>query len=153
LHDRLDAAVAEAYGWSGNLTDDEMLARLVALNKVRWHEEATGIVRWLRPDYQIPRLGSVKEKAELALGGVAPGQEEATAGKPSFPADDLAQTAAVMSALATSIVPLDSMSIAATFKQGRRSELEVRFVLSALSRMGFVGSTDGGRTFLLRGIG
>jgi hypothetical protein len=152
LHDRLDAAVADAYGWPTGLADGEILARLVALNNDRAHEEATGIVRWLRPDYQIPRLGSVKEKAELDLDGVAPGQEAPTALKPSFPADDLAQTAAVMAALAASSTPLDSISVAATFKQGRRVELKVRSVLSALARTGFVGSPDSGRTFLLRRV-
>jgi hypothetical protein len=150
FHDRLDAAVAEAYGFPTDLADDDILARLVALNKERGDEEATGLVRWLRADYQIPRFGSVKEKAELDLAGVAPGQEAAVAAKPSFPSDDLAQTAAVMAALAASSTPLDALSVAATFKQGRRIESKVRSVLSALARTGFVGSPDGGRTFLLR---
>ncbi len=39
-HRRLDAAVADAYGWgddhrAGLLTDDEILARLFALNQAR----------------------------------------------------------------------------------------------------------------------
>ncbi|WP_199777071.1 class I SAM-dependent DNA methyltransferase [Deinococcus sp. NW-56] len=34
-HDRLDAAVAAAYGWAWPLTDDEVLARLLALNQER----------------------------------------------------------------------------------------------------------------------
>ncbi len=54
LHDELDAAVAEAYGWPADLPDDEILARLVALNAERAAEEAAGQVRWLRPDYQSP---------------------------------------------------------------------------------------------------
>jgi hypothetical protein len=58
LHDRLDAAVAAAYGWPVDLPDDELLARLVALNAARAAEEAAGTVRWLRPDYQIPLLGA-----------------------------------------------------------------------------------------------
>ncbi|HAT09062.1 MAG TPA: hypothetical protein DCS97_00335 [Planctomycetes bacterium] len=57
LHDRLDAAVADAYGWPVDLPDDELLARLVALNAERAAEEAAGTIRWLRPDYQIPLLG------------------------------------------------------------------------------------------------
>ena len=31
-HERLDAAVAAAYGWPANLADDEILARLLDLN-------------------------------------------------------------------------------------------------------------------------
>ena len=33
LHDQIDAAVAEAYGWPANLSDDEILHRLVDLNR------------------------------------------------------------------------------------------------------------------------
>ncbi len=34
--------------------DEEILARLVELNKERRAEEAKGLVRWLRPEYQAP---------------------------------------------------------------------------------------------------
>jgi hypothetical protein len=57
LHDDLDAAVAAAYGWPADLTPAEIVARLVALNVERAVEEAAGLVRWLRPDYQVPRFG------------------------------------------------------------------------------------------------
>ena len=61
LHDDLDAAVAAAYGWGDEwarapLPPAEIVARLVALNAERAAEEAAGTVRWLRPDYQIPRF-------------------------------------------------------------------------------------------------
>ena len=62
-HDRLDAAVARAYGWPVDITDEQILERLVALNAERAEEEKNGRVRWLRPDYQIPRFGSAAEKA------------------------------------------------------------------------------------------
>jgi hypothetical protein len=52
LHDDLDVAVFEAYGWSHDLTDEQILERLVALNAERGEEERTGTVRWLRPDLQ-----------------------------------------------------------------------------------------------------
>jgi hypothetical protein len=52
LHTELDAAVAAAYGWSVNLADEEILEKLVALNKERSAEEARGLIRWLRPEYQ-----------------------------------------------------------------------------------------------------
>jgi len=54
LHDDLDKAVFDAYGWAGDLTDAEILERLVALNRERAAEEARGLVRWLRPEYQAP---------------------------------------------------------------------------------------------------
>jgi hypothetical protein len=55
LHDELDAAVADAYGWPWPLADEEILERVVALNAARAAEEASGTIRWLRPEYQIPR--------------------------------------------------------------------------------------------------
>jgi len=58
IHQQLDAAVAEAYGWPADLPPSEIVARVVALNAERAAEEKAGKVRWLRPDYQIPRFGA-----------------------------------------------------------------------------------------------
>jgi hypothetical protein len=151
LHDKLDAAVTDAYAWPADLTDEDILARLVALNNERATEEARGEVRWLRPEYQIPRFGTAKEKAELDLvdGGIAI-EGVAGARKPIFPFDDVAQTAAVMSALAVAVGPMDAAAVASTFKQGRRVAPKVAAVLAALSRMGFVATTRHGTTFQLR---
>ncbi|MHC2992686.1 DNA methyltransferase [Pontibacter sp. HJ8] len=55
LHTELDAAVAAAYNWPANLPEEEILERLVALNKERAAEEARGHIRWLRPEYQNPQ--------------------------------------------------------------------------------------------------
>jgi hypothetical protein len=65
LHDDLDQAVAEAYGWGEEwarapLPPAEIVRRLVALNAERAAEERDGKVRWLRPEYQIPRFGAKK---------------------------------------------------------------------------------------------
>ena len=65
LHDDLDIAVADAYGWGEEwrrapLPPAEIVRRLVALNATRAKAEAAGNIRWLRPDYQIPRFGSKK---------------------------------------------------------------------------------------------
>jgi hypothetical protein len=38
LHDELDGAVFAAYGWPADLSDDELLSRLVALNRERLEE-------------------------------------------------------------------------------------------------------------------
>lgn len=64
LHDQIDEAVADAYGWgdewrAGLLAPATIVARLVALNQERAAEEAQGTIRWLRPDYQIPRFGKI----------------------------------------------------------------------------------------------
>ena len=151
LHDKLNVAVADAYGWPADLADDDILARLVALNKARVKEEARGKVQWLRPEYQIPRFGSDKERAEqIEATLITP---EATTQKPSFPADDLGQTAAVMAALADATSGIDATTLAASFKKtggkGKTVEDKVQAVLLALYRMGFV-TMDDGRTWRLR---
>jgi hypothetical protein len=66
LHDDLDAAVFAAYGWPTSLTDAEILERLVALNAERAKEEASRLVRWLRPEYQNPG-GAQGRQAALAV--------------------------------------------------------------------------------------
>ena len=60
IHQQLDEAVAAAYGWPADLPPAEIVTRLVALNAARAAEERSGTVRWLRPDYQIPRFGANK---------------------------------------------------------------------------------------------
>jgi hypothetical protein len=152
-HDKLDAAVADAYGWPADLTDSEILARLVALNAERAREESEGLIRWLRPDYQIPRFGSVKDKLSLTGGAMHGARVEQKAGpKPSFPTDNVAQTAAVMSALASSAAPVGAEALAAGFRQGRRSLPQLNSVLASLVRMGFVATPDGGRTYVMRRV-
>ncbi len=143
LHDQLDAAVSQAYGWPVDLPDEEVLARLVALNKERAKEEQRGLVRWLRPDYQIPRFGSDTEKArqlEADLGGAA--APEKAGPKPAFPADERDQTPAVVDVLLAADSPLEAAAIAARFKQGRKCLPAVEAVLSALFRLGLVTSQD-----------
>ena len=45
-HKRLDAAVFDAYGWPHDLSDDEILARLLALNLERAAGQGAVPVRW-----------------------------------------------------------------------------------------------------------
>ncbi len=78
LHEELDAAVLAAYGWSDlgpvPWSDDEahrawteaLLQRLVALNAKRAAEEANGLVRWLRPEFQDPQRRSAATAAATA---------------------------------------------------------------------------------------
>jgi hypothetical protein len=54
IHDDLDAAVFEACGWPSDLTDEQILQKLVDLNAERAEEEKKGVIRWLRPDFQNP---------------------------------------------------------------------------------------------------
>lgn len=151
LHERLDAAVADAYGWPADLAEDEILARLVAFNKARAREEKRGSVRWLRPDYQIPLYGSDKEKASQIEADLAvPAAEAATAPRPAFPKEDMEQTAMVVSLMAKAEEPLDATAVTAAFRPGPKVRAKVDAILAALLRTGLVSSSDNGTRFSLR---
>ncbi len=154
LHDRLDAAVAEAYGWPADLSDEEILTRLVALNKERAEEEKRGHVRWLRPDYQIPRFAKGADKQAAAEEGAqvaAMLDLTEKVQKPSFPTGAVEQTAAVFASLAAASSPLDAKAIASQFKSSKTSEKKIAGVLAALTRLGHVTSGDG-KIFALRRV-
>jgi hypothetical protein len=153
-HNKLDALVAEAYGWPENLSENEILAKLVALNAERAAEEKRGLVRWLRPDYQRARAGVAPEqRAEEAEEQLeAPLViEAAKALKPTFPTSDLERTAAVFAALTEASTPLDAQSIAAKFRQGRKIEPSVARILAAFARMGQFHTGDDARFTPRRG--
>lgn len=106
LHDDLDRAVFEAYGWSdladklvgrpGATTplpdkqaaqveaEEELLMRLVELNRKRAEEESRGIVHWLRPEYQAP--SSVQTEVDVTPKGATEKPETVPSkGKAIFP--------------------------------------------------------------------
>jgi hypothetical protein len=94
LHDELDAAVLQAYGWSDlgpvpwrdetarAIWTETLLERLVALNARRSAEEAgtwpgspsSGLVRWLRPEFQDParRAAAAAEAAATSAATASP---------------------------------------------------------------------------------
>ncbi len=122
IHDELDAAVFEAYGWPTNLSDEEILERLVALNAERAAEEQRGVIRWLRPDYQNPE-GSAStqiESDEMA----APAAKKKKASKREWPKEMAAQAGAIREALATLEAPASAKEIARSFKRARTERVE-----------------------------
>lgn len=68
IHDELDVAVFDAYGWPADLDDEALLQKLVDLNAERADEERRGLVRWLRPDFQDPTKKGKAVLTELDLG-------------------------------------------------------------------------------------
>jgi hypothetical protein len=102
IHDELDAAVFDAYGWPPDLADDEILRRLVELNQVRADEKKCGIIRWLRPEYQNPDgLHAVSAtQTELPIDGEAPGSPATKAEKRPWPRTLPEQAQAVRAVLA-----------------------------------------------------
>lgn len=81
-----------------DLSDDEILRRLVALNAERAEEERRGIVRWLRPEFQNPG-GSAPTQHTLALPAVRPAAEAKAARKLPWPKTLAEQARAVRAAL------------------------------------------------------
>lgn len=152
LHDRLDALVFDAYGWPRDLSDEEIVTRLVALNKARAQEEARGLIRWLRPDYQKARAGvsapvEPSETQDTMTLVVTAAKEQ----KPLFPTNEVERTAAVVAALANASGPVDAAAIAAGFRQGKRIEPQVQATLASLVRMAIASSPDG-RSFMFRRV-
>ena len=136
-HDAIDGLVAEAYGWgaeqeAGTLTDARILERLVALNKERAAEEARGIVRWLRPDFQAPGAAKAPVVADLDLGEAPPAAPGATI--LPWPKTLPEQVSAVAALLAGSTAPMTSRQVAAAFKGKRAASVEP--VLGALAAIG-----------------
>jgi len=135
LHDQIDAAVAEAYGWPAGLSDEEILERLVALNRERHMEEITGKVRWLRPDYQNPTGAAVEagKTADLAL------EDVATADSHPWPRT-LPGQVSIVRAVLSDIGEADTRALAAKFKgAGEKTLTPILESLVALGQARLVG--------------
>jgi hypothetical protein len=131
LHDELDAEVFAAYGWPADLTDEEILGNVVSLNAQRSAEERSGIIRWLRPEYQAPNELLV----QTALAGMAPVEgPAATRRKQPWPAGLSDQVRAVKDALRAE--PMQNVEqIAAGFKPASRARVaEILETLTALGQ-------------------
>ncbi len=136
IHDDLDSAVFEAYGWQPTLSDDEILEKLVALNADRAEEERNGLVRWLRPDYQAPgevqvqqTLTGVMEPETVAI---EPAEQKTWSKQPKE------QLAAIQELLSTSQGEWTVEQIAAQFKGGSRAKKAIKENLERLEFFGYV---------------
>jgi SAM-dependent methyltransferase len=122
LHDDLDKAVCDAYGWEQDISDEEILLRLVALNHERAAEERGGMVRWLRPEYQHPQgtaQASLDIKGERAAKAVA-----GSKAKPPFPANLAEQARAVRGALSAHSGVVTPAQLAKSFQRARVGRIE-----------------------------
>lgn len=174
LHDDLDAAVLEAYGWSdllpllrvahGNESpaegqsredakrafEEAVLDRLVALNAERAAEEARGIVRWLRPEFQNPE-GRGQAQEQAALEGVERDDDggpdtdaPAPAAKPRpWPKDTVEQVRAVAEVLSASVRPLSADDIAGHFTARGPWKKRLPQLLEMLVALGRAREQDG----------
>nr|WP_052647022.1 hypothetical protein [Spirosoma spitsbergense] len=112
LHQQIDAAVADSYGWPHNLPDSEILTRLVQLNHERAAEESAGQIRYLRPSYQAPGQQQLIGLTTTATKTSAP---VADAVKQEWPKELAQQMQAVRDTVQQSGVPLSTKQVAAFF--------------------------------------
>ncbi len=142
LHDELDAAVATAYGWGRDsrpetdLADAEILTRLVALNAARAAEEATGTIRWLRPEYQAPGAAVSKVQDQFTpptAGAKAKGKREKE--KMPWPKSLAERVQAVERALQSAAAPVTAVELAQGFRRAKPEDLgEILETLATLGR-------------------
>lgn len=150
LHDQIDQAAFDAYGWPRDLADEQILERLVALNAERAAEEAAGHVRWLRPDYQIPRFAKGAAPArsgQLDLGDVVvPIGAKGKGGLPAFPKDKGEQVMAIRAVLQAAGQPMDAAAVSRAFRNaGKKIEPRVHQALDTLVRYAEVTPLPDGR--------
>lgn len=170
LHDKLDHAVFNAYGWDdlaaqlvgkpGATTplpdkpeaqaqaEETLLSRLVDLNAQRAAEEASGTIRWLRPDFQAPEKQastSLSQREERSLSVVEGNEVEGnevegntpTAKRPwpKILSEQIQQVRECLTA-----TPMTSKALAAQFK-GKSTALQG--VLDSLVMLGIVREEQG----------
>ena len=146
IHDELDAAVCDAYGWPVTLTDDEILERLVALNAERAAEEAQGHVRWLRPEYQAPADHASRFTQHVLIQEDSPVYEVSLETRPllPWPTRMAEQAQAVRAALVALGGPASAAEIAAAFAAAPPER--VAELLETLVTLGQARGTEGGYT-------
>ncbi|WP_018429738.1 DNA methyltransferase [Hoeflea sp. 108] len=175
IHDDIDRAVLIAYGWDDLIpelvgkpgatlpsahkteaqerAEEDLLSRLVALNQERAAEEKKGVVQWLRPDYQIPKLGVKAPKAEGEHVGTLDIELPATAERTKWPSDGLEQIRLVRDLLAKAPAPTQPDAIAGVFDGRNTAKRRVRIaeVLETLVATGLArtGEHEGQRRYFL----
>jgi hypothetical protein len=140
IHDELDAAVLDAYRWSHDISDEEILERLVALNAERAEEERNGLIRWLRPEYQAPdEVG----RQQVIAGVIEP--EEVTvapAAQKTLPKNPKDQLAAIRDLLLTSGGEWTVDQVAAQFNGAQRQKKAIAENLERLEWFGILISRN-----------
>ncbi|PRY05597.1 DNA methyltransferase [Paraburkholderia sp. BL25I1N1] len=155
LHDELDSAVLQAYGWSDlhlPANTDMLLERLVTLNSARVVEEAAGTVRWLRPEFQRSQgqddqiaieVDTEKEVDEEIDDAVLVSAKAVVTR--AWPAGVTEQIKAVADVLAQSGAGLDRDAVAAHFSGRGRWRDRLPTLLETLAALGRARVSPDGR--------
>jgi hypothetical protein len=123
LHDELDVAVSAAYGWPVELSDAQILERLVALNAERAAEEARGRIRWLRPEFQNPGGTAEQSELDVAKPETQNLKPETPSGRPAWPNTLPEQVRAVREALIAAGQPVSAEAVARRFTRARTDKV------------------------------
>ena len=160
LHDDLDRAVFDAYGWSdlaaelvgkpGATTplpdkpeaqtkaEEELLTRLVTLNATRAAEERQGKIRWLRPEFQNPDgEQTTQTEAKLDPGKII---EPAAKDKHPWPKALPEQVQTLRAVLETQLSPVTAEQLARQFKRAPSKKVEE--LLQTLAALGNARQTE-----------
>jgi hypothetical protein len=152
----------EAYGWPTDLTDEQILERLVALNAERAEEEKRGLVRWLRPEFQCqdalppaPETGDLdlpepESESESVPTPTKRGRQAKAGDKPRWPETLPDQIAAVRDLVLGTRTAWTVEAVARSFKYARASSVQP--VLESLAALGLLVSyqSEGGQAWRAR---
>ena len=155
LHDEIDAAVLDAYGWGdlaatlADVTQREGRPRNPARTAGRAQRRtrrrgSPGLVRWLRPEFQNPATASAPQQADLPVetGEDEAGQSGAAAApatRQPWPPTLPEQVAAVARVLADTAAPLSEPDLAARFTGRARGKSACRRSSTRSKRWGACG--------------
>lgn len=147
LHNELDEAVAQAYGWPSKLCTESILEKLVALNKERATEEANGLVRWLRPEYQHPQ--GVAQSSLNIVTTEATTTASTVAELIDWPTPLSEQAQAVQRLIQQFAHPVSAENINAQFKKTTKlatvaREQKIGQLLETISTLGLLRKTEDG---------
>jgi len=146
IHDELDAAVLDAYGWEDlkdegkrvkGEVDEIILERLVALNAQRAEEERNGLIRWLRPEYQAP---NEVQTTQTTLEGVIEPEEAIVepVEQQKWPTQPKEQLAAIRDLLRTTPGEWTVAQISAQFT-GKNTKKKLDAITENLERLEWFG--------------
>lgn len=164
LHDEIDAAALQAYGWSDLLPllriahgndssatttqadakrsfDEAILERLVELNAERASEEARGVIRWLRPEFQNPSTQVAPEQSGLYTeeddeAEVVESKSIAATKAIPWPKSTVDQVRAVADILAASTIPMSIDDVANLFSGRGKWRVRLPQLLDMLVALG-----------------
>jgi hypothetical protein len=138
IHDDLDRAVAEAYGWPADLPAEGILFRIVELNAARAAEERSGKVRWLRPEFQK----TAGTQAGLVMEVDGEELEPARPTRIAWPASLPERVRAVRAYLEQTPATVTPAAVARSFKTSRLQD--VKAILETLAALGHAKQEAGG---------